>query len=356
MKAPGLNYNKVSVFKLSLFLIKGGFLGLLVLAGCGGNSTRNQANGTNEKNSGKASGQENAIFKKLSPDINVDSIYEYSQNQVNFGPRIPGTSAHENCAKYLLGKLKSFGLISYFHEGLVKVYTGKTFPLKNIIGSFNPEQKERILLTAHWDTRPFSDQEPNLKDQNKEFDGANDGASGVGILLELARQLSIHKPSIGVDFIFWDIEDYGMKNDGKGEKTWCLGSRYWVSHPPVKNYNPLYNINLDMAGGIGAIFNWEEYSYSNAAELVKSVWDIGNQLGYSTYFSYTKVGSIIDDHVVVNEGTNIPAIDIVDFNDASGFYKYWHKQGDNMKNIDKGVMKAVGQTVLEKVYQEAKSK
>jgi hypothetical protein len=299
---------------------------------------------------------EETSFTRLGGDFNVDSAFAYSKKQVDFGPRIPGTPAHEKCAEYLLDKLKSFGLTAYFQEGSTKVYTGKTYTLKNIIGSFHPENPTRVLLSAHWDTRPFSDQETDPKLALKTFDGANDGASGVGILLELAREISLKNPKIGVDIIFWDIEDYGMKNDGEDEKTWCLGSRYWVANPPVKGYNPLYNINLDMVGGVGAVFNMENISMKDDGKLVKQIWDLGNSLGYSQYFSYTPLtGPIIDDHVVVNNGSNIPAIDIIDFNDQTGFYKYWHKQGDDLSHLDKNVMKAVGQTVLENVYQEGKS-
>lgn len=331
--------------------------GFLIILGCNQSLEKSAGSGVDSSDFSVASRNKEMRITRLGPDFVVDSAYNYTGQQVAFGPRIPGTDAHEKCAQYLLKKLKSFGLAAFFQEGNAKVYTGKSFPFKNIIASFHPEYTERILLSAHWDTRPFSDEDPDKKNKNKTFEGANDGASGIGILLEIARQIQIKNPKIGVDFIFWDIEDYGMKNDGEGEKTWCLGSRYWVANPPVKGYHPLYNINLDMVGGVGAVFNMEKASMNNDSKLVSSLWDLGNQLGYSSYFSYNKTNSpIIDDHVVVNDGSNIPAIDLIDYSDTQGFYKYWHKQGDNMSNLDKKVMKAVGQTVLENLYREGKTK
>jgi len=312
---------------------------------------------TSNKNSTESKKDSKGPFQKLSNDFNVDSAYLYTKNQVDFGPRIPGTEAHEKCAQYLLNKLKKFGLSSFFQEGSVKAYTGTTFSLKNIIGSFHPEIPTRILLTAHWDTRPFSDQENDPQLAKKPFEGANDASSGVGILLELAREISIKNPNIGVDIIFWDIEDYGAKHDSvAGEPTWCLGSRYWAAHPPVKGYNPLYNINLDMVGGEGAVFYEEGVSLRNDKKTVKQIWETGLNLGYSQYFIPTELSDeIIDDHVVVNNFANIPAIDIIDLDSSgTGFYKYWHKQGDNLSHLDKGAMKAVGQTILENLYQEGK--
>lgn len=343
MKQPGQK------FKIPLF----GIIGLILLfSGIGYWAITSGSHSTAENKSNK-----DEPFVKLSGDFNADSAFEFSKKQVDFGPRIPGTDAHEKCAQYILKKLKSFGLNSYFQEGNTKTYNGKTFSLKNIIGSFHPENSSRILLSAHWDTRPFSDQETDPVLAKKEFDGANDGASGVGILLELARQISLKNPNIGVDIIFWDIEDYGAKNDSMpGEPSWCLGTRYWANNPPVKGYNPLYDINLDMVGGVGAVFYEEEASVKNAGKVVQQVWEIGNQLGFSQYFSYEKLtGGLIDDHVVVNDIAKIPAIDIIDINQNGQFYKYWHKQGDNLSHLDKNVMKAVGQTILEDVYQEGKS-
>jgi len=345
MKRPGRKFNPGIQF-LCIILF-GSFAFLMGCLGSGGNQTISNKSKTD------------TLLNKLSRNFNADSAYSFTQKQVDFGPRIPGTEAHEKCARYLLGKLKEYGLSSYFQEGSAQVYTGKTFPLKNIIGSYNPTNPVRILLTAHWDTRPFSDQETDSALATKTFDGANDASSAVGILLELARQIHLNNPKLGVDIIFWDIEDYGAKHDeSEGEKTWCLGTQYWVAHPPVKGYNPMYCINLDMVGGQGAVFNEEKASMQNDPKLVKQIWDLGNELGYSQFFAYHELeGAIIDDHVVVNKGANIPSIDIIDLTDKTntGFYKYWHTQGDTMSHLDKEVMKAVGQTLLENIYREAKS-
>ncbi|MFD0939244.1 M28 family peptidase [Pedobacter boryungensis] len=292
------------------------------------------------------------VVKLTSPDFNADSAFAYTKAQVDFGPRIPSTEAHANCAKYLVNKFKSFGGDVFVQEAPAKTYDGKSHRLKNIIAAFNPEKTQRVLITAHWDARPFSDQDPDATMHDKPFDAANDGASGVAVMLEMARQIQQKQPNVGVDFILWDIEDYGKSNDeSQNETTWCIGSQYWSKNPPVKGYKPLYAINLDMVGGSSAQFAQDEISRKYAPTIVKKVWDIGNEIGYSAYFINVTSGSLIDDHFWVNQA-GIPCIDIIHYTDAVGFYMNWHTQLDNLNNIDKNTLKAVGQTVLETIYRE----
>jgi glutaminyl-peptide cyclotransferase len=295
------------------------------------------------------------VVKLTSPDFNADSAFAYTKAQVDFGPRIPSTEAHASCANYLVNKFKSFGGEVFVQEAPAKTYDGKSHRLKNIIAAFNPEKTQRVLITAHWDARPFSDQDPDANMHNKAFEAANDGASGVAVMLEMARQIQQKQPNVGVDFILWDIEDYGKSNDeSQNETTWCIGSQYWAKNPPVKGYKPLYAINLDMVGGGNAQFTQDEISRKYAPAIVKKVWDIGNEIGYSTYFINVTSGSLIDDHFWVNQ-TGIPCIDIIHYTDAAGFYMNWHTQLDNLNNIDKNTLKAVGQTVLETIYREKPS-
>ncbi len=289
-----------------------------------------------------------------SPVFNQDSAFSYTEKQVAFGPRIPGTKAHEACAAYLVSFFKHAGASVFVQSGEVKTYDGKSFDLKNIIASTGPQFKSRIMLSAHWDARPFSDKDPLEANHKKPFDAANDAGSGVAILMEIARDIQLKNPGIGVDLVLWDVEDYGDAENDPTERTWCLGTQYWAKHPPVANYAPLYCINLDMVGGQNAVFRMDKPSMTYAPQVVQKVWDIGHDLGFSTYFSYDKLTQDdVDDHVYVNKDANIPAIDIIDLNDETGFYKYWHTQGDNMLHIDKKVLKAVGQTVLETLYREA---
>ncbi|TCC94381.1 M28 family peptidase [Pedobacter frigiditerrae] len=300
----------------------------------------------------KKTTEETSVVKLSSPDFNADSAFAYTKAQVDFGPRIPSTEAHTNCLNYLVKKFKSFGGEVFVQQGAAKTYDGKNHQLKNIIVAFNPEKTQRVLITAHWDARPFSDQDPDPKMKNKPFDAANDGASGVAIMLEMARQIQQKQPNVGVDFMLWDIEDYGSSDDESADDTtWCIGSQYWAKNPLVKGYKPLYGINLDMVGGSNAQFTQDEISRKYAPEVVQKVWSIGNEIGYAAYFVNEISGSIIDDHYWVNKA-GIPCIDIIDYSADGIFYKNWHTQLDNLNNIDRNTLKAVGQTVLEVIFRE----
>lgn len=293
--------------------------------------------------------------KLVSPTFDADSALAFTKAQVDFGPRIPSTPAHAKTAKYLAEKFKSFGATVAVQEAPAKTFDGKSHTLKNIIASFSPDKKDRVLISAHWDARPFSDQDPDVNMQDKPFDAANDGASGVAVILEMARQIQQKQPNVGVDFILWDIEDYGKPSDESvNEITWCIGSQYWAKNKHKADYKPLYAINLDMVGGGNAQFAQDEVSRKYAPNIVKKVWDIGNEIGYSAYFINVTSGSLIDDHFWINQA-GIPAIDIIHFTDAAGFYMNWHTQLDNLNNIDKNTLKAVGQTVLETIYREKTS-
>ena len=312
---------------------------VLILAACNSNQNQQQI-------------ETEVVVKLVSPDFNPDSAFAYTKAQVDFGPRIPSTSAHAKCAAYLVQKFKSFGANVTVQEAPAKTYDGKTHRLKNIIAAFNPEKTQRVLVSAHWDARPFSDQDPDSSMRSKPFDAANDGASGVAVMLEMARQIQLKAPNVGVDFVLWDIEDYGQANDETpNETTWCIGSQYWSKNLHQKNYKPLYAINLDMVGGGNAQFTQDEISRKYAPAIVKKVWDIGNEIGYSAYFINVTSGSLIDDHFWVNQA-GIPCVDIIHYADASGFYINWHTQLDNLNNIDRNTLKAVGQTILETIYRE----
>lgn len=290
-----------------------------------------------------------------SPEFNADSAYAYTKAQVDFGPRIPSTQAHAKCAEYLAAKLKSFGGQVTVQQAPAKTYDGKTHQLKNIIAAFYPEKTQRVLITAHWDARPFSDQDPDETMKDKAFEAANDGASGVAVILEMARQIKEKQPEVGVDFILWDIEDYGSANDQTpNETTWCIGSQYWAKNPHVKGYKPLYAINLDMVGGSNAQFTQDELSRKYAPNVVSKVWGIAGEIGYGNYFINVPSGSLVDDHFWINQA-GIPAIDVIHYSDAAGFYSNWHTQLDNLNNIDRNTLKAVGQTMLETIYREKPS-
>lgn len=280
------------------------------------------------------------------PDLNADSAYAFVKAQVDFGPRVPGTKEHENCANWLVAKLKSYGLETMVQKGPAQTYDKKNFTLKNIIGTYNPTASKRIIVCSHWDTRHIC--ESDSKDQDKPGDGANDGASGVGVALEIARQLSIHKPDVGVDIIFFDIEDYGTNGDNL---SWCLGSQYWAANPHKPGYYADFGILLDMVGAPNAIFPKEANSVQLAPSVTDKVWKAASDIGYGNFFvPRTEYYVGIDDHVFVNKA-GIPCVDIIQFDPfKGGFASYHHTHNDNMDAIDRTTLKAVGQTVLQVIW------
>jgi hypothetical protein len=291
------------------------------------------------------------------PVFNSDSAYIYTKSQVDFGSRVPNSDAHKKCADYLIAKLKSYTKDVVVQETKVKSFDGKTLNVKNIIASFKPGTNDRIFISSHWDSRPFADQDPDVKNHKTPILGANDGASGVGIIIEIARLLSINPPPIGVDLVLFDAEDYGQpENSGYAEMedSWCLGSQYWAKNPHVKDYYAKFGILLDMVGGEGATFTMEGTSMQYAPDIMKNIWDTASRIGYSDYFLYSKTGAITDDHLYINEYAKIPTIDIIhhDSSTPSGFYKYWHTLKDDMAGINKNTLNAVGQTLLTVIFQE----
>jgi hypothetical protein len=286
------------------------------------------------------------------PQFNEDSAYAFVQAQVDFGPRVPGTASHTKCAEYLFKKLSGYGWNVQIQNGLVTTYDGKKFNLKNIIASWHPETVNRILLMAHWDTRPFADRD--TFNTNKPIDGADDGASGVAVLLEIARQFSISKPNLGVDILFDDLEDYGKNNDN-GENTWALGTQYWAKNPHKPGYVARYGILLDMVGARNATFPREGLSLKYAPYIVKKIWNKAAHLGYSNFFIFQDTKEITDDHYYIITYANIPCVDIVNMNPVTDdFASHHHRHSDNMNVIDKKTLKAVGQTVLEVLWEEQK--
>lgn len=293
---------------------------------------------------------ETPATKITAPSFNADSAYRYTKEQVDFGPRVPGTKAHANCATYLTQKLKTFGLDVIVQSGVATTYDSKKFTLSNIIGQYNPQLTKRILLCGHWDTRPFADRDS--VNPTKPFDGADDGASCVAVLLETARQLSISKPNVGVDIVLFDLEDYGDQS-GDTEDTWCLGSQYWSKNPHKADYYAQFGILLDMVGGKNAVFPKEGSSMHFAPAVVNKVWNMAAQAGYAQYFIAAETPPTTDDHVYVNTLANIPCIDIVHYDvNKRDYMPCHHRHCDNMDIIDPATLKMVGQVLLEVVFAE----
>ena len=293
------------------------------------------------------------------PAFNADSAYNYVAKQVKFGPRVPNTPAHRMTAGYLIEQFKKFGAEVTEQDFEATTWDNQKLKLKNIIASYNPMEKKRIILASHWDTRPYADKDTEKKDAP--FDGANDGASGVGILLEIARAIHHSKlPDVGVDIILFDGEDWGEKENERSsvklpddQSWWCLGSQYWSKHNHTKNYSAYFGILLDMVGAKHAQFFREGVSLEYAPTIVEKVWNTAHRLGYTDYFVKTNVAGITDDHEFVNTLAKIPMIDIVHYEVGVGFFgDYHHSRKDNLSIISKETLGAVGNTLLNVVYYE----
>lgn len=284
------------------------------------------------------------------PAFDVDSAYHFVKAQTDFGPRVMGSEAHSKCAQYLLLKLSEFCDTAFVQSFTARTYDGKSWPAQNIIGSIAPEKSERVVLSSHWDSRPFADHDRTPDNRDKAIDGANDGASGVGVLLEVARQLRLERPDIGIDIVLFDAEDYGPKegDDAPSGEWWGLGSQYWAQHLHKPGYMARYGILLDMVGTPNAQFYQESFSVRDAQPVVAKVWAHAYDLGFDNYFINQPGGIITDDHYYVNKYAPFKMIDIIhyDITSGSGFDPVWHTMGDNIEHIDKNTLGVVGKTLL----------
>ena len=308
----------------------------------------------NKQNSKPAAQPVPQVKQVVIPQFNADSAYNYVAKQLKFGPRVPGSEAHKQCAEWFRDFFNEKADTVYVQDFRTRLYNGNGIDGKNIIAAFNPEAKKRILLAAHWDSRPFADHDPDEKNWNTPIDGANDGASGVGVLMEIARLMKETPTNVGVDIILFDLEDYGapyylnlMTND-----DWALGSQYWSKNPHIYNYRAYFGILLDMVGAPNAKFPKEYYSQQFAPALSNDVWRIAREIGYSDYFTNELGHPINDDHIYVNVHARIPMIDIIHLenNSESSFYPYWHTVKDNIEQIDPKTLGMVGDVVVNVIY------
>lgn len=293
----------------------------------------------------------------VGPDFNADSAYIYLQEQCDFGPRTMNSTAHDKCEKWIIKKFEQYGCKVTTQKATLNGYDGTPLRSTNIMASYNPEATTRIMFCAHWDCRPWADNDPDSTNWHKPIIAANDAASGVGVMIELARILKGSGLELGVDFVCFDAEDYGTPQWFEGEDpgdTWALGAQYFANNLP-EGYAPRYGILLDMVGGVGAKFYREGMSMQYAPAIVKKVWNAARQVGYGSYFPKADGGMITDDHIPVNQTANIPCIDVIPYYPdcaQSSFGPTWHTIADNMDNIDKNTLKAVGQTMVQVLFTE----
>lgn len=292
----------------------------------------------------------------------ADSAYSYIQAQVDLGARVPGTDAHQQCRDWIMRQLQQWGVSVYEQQGEMVDYQGKMQPVRNIVAHIEgtAQSMPAVMLCAHWDSRPWCDEEDEYDNRFLPVPGANDGASGVGVLMEIARQLQILRndksilfPSI--DIVLFDCEDMGTPTHYTGkqrEHTWCLGSQWWAkcyAQTPIdKRVRYQYGILLDMVGDPSATFPKEYYSMHYAPSYTERIWRIASSFGYGRYFIAQNAYPIVDDHYYVNTIAGIPCVDIIDYkvNTETGFPDWWHTQRDDMRNINTQTLQAVGETVI----------
>ncbi len=314
--------------------------------------------------------------------FSADSAYAFCQAQCDFGPRTMNSEAHERCGQWIVEKFQSFGLHVTEQRATLKGFDGTPLLSNNIIASYRPDLANRVLVCAHWDSRPWADNDPDPANHSKPVMAANDGASGVAVMLELARLISSSErraehaesadadetsptsgaeanaqpstlnPQLGIDFICFDAEDWG--DDGYSD-SWALGAQHWAKNLHKPGYKARFGILLDMVGGQQARFCCEGYSLYYAPQVVKRVWRAAEESGYSSYFPREDGGTITDDHVPVNEVAKIPCIDIIPYYplcEQSSFGPTWHTVNDDMQHIDRSTLKAVGQTLVQVLFTE----
>lgn len=300
-----------------------------------------------------SSGQDTDTIAVTQVQFDADSAYASVVAQCDFGPRVPGSAAHDRCGDYIVARFKALGLSVSEQRADQKAWDGKVLHTRNIIAAYRPELADRIIICTHWESRPWADADPDSSLHREPVMAANDGASGVAVMLEVARKLEELKPELGIDFICFDSEDYGMPywaetDDVADGSDWCLGSQHWAAHPHVPGYKARFGILLDMVGGRDARFCFEGISMRYASEVMVHVWDAAGRAGASQLFLAEQGGYAQDDHVPMNEVAGIPTIDIIPYVEGEHtFGATWHTTQDTPENISRETLKGVGQTLLQ---------
>ena len=288
-----------------------------------------------------------------------DSAYQFVKNQCDFGPRVPNSTAIQKCGDYIAKQFEDYGLEVTNQRTTVTGWDKKQLACRNIIASYKPEMAGRVIICSHYDSRPWADADPDEANHHTPVMAANDGASGVAVMLEIARLINDINPKVGVDFICFDAEDYGVPDWAPDDlqadqNSWCLGSQYWAENPHKAGYVARYGILLDMVGGRGSTFSYEGFSLKYAQSIVIRTWEAARFADAADYFPQTNGGYITDDHVPMNEIARIPTIDIIPFftSGDNTFGPTWHTINDTVENIDPDVLRAVGQTLVQLLSEE----
>ena len=273
---------------------------------------------------------------KTAREFNGHTAFTYIEQQMAFGPRIPNTPGHVKTGDWLLSTLRARADTVVVQEFRQVTSKGANLRLRNFFARFRSQATERILFLAHWDTRPFADKSQNLAQQRMPVPGANDGASGVAVLLGVADALKATPPTVGVDLLFVDGEDYGNFSDSTET---LLGARYFATHLPP-GYTTLFAVLFDMVGDKDLQFYQEGYSLAVAPEVVQRVWQTADRLGYSRVFIPRAGQTLIDDHVPLQHA-GIHAIDVIDFDFPSH-----HTSEDTIDKVSAESLQIVGDVAM----------
>ena len=281
------------------------------------------------------------------PSFDGERAFAILNRVVSFGPRNPNSAGHQECLTYLhqefAGLADSVRIQEFTHRG----YNGELLRLRNVIASFRPDEPSRILLCTHWDTRPRADRDSDPARRNEPMLGANDGASGVAVLLELARLFREAPPPVGVDLVLFDGEDYGLEGD---TPNYLLGSRHFSATKPA-DYVPRFGILLDMIGDAQLEIPREGNSMNFAPDIVELVWETAARLGYRQFADWTDE-PITDDHLPLN-AVGIKTIDLIDFSYPDASHRYWHTHSDTPDKCSAESLGAVGSVVAHVVYSQS---
>ncbi|MGB2868298.1 MAG: M28 family peptidase [Bacteroidota bacterium] len=283
-------------------------------------------------------------FATAVPRFDKDRAFRYLLTQTNFGPRVPSTEAHTRCLSFLKSELQAYADSVWLQEYTVSDPRLGSMVLTNVVAAFRPGSPSRILLTAHWDSRPWADSDKDPRNQTKPVPGANDGASGVAVLLEVSRAIKTSPAPTGIDIVFFDGEDFG--SHGKDD-TWCTGSRYFAAHLPA-GYAPHFGINLDMVGDKHLLLPREQRSDRYAPEVMKLIFSTAKELNIGQ-FSDTQGDDVYDDHIPLNEA-GIRTADLIDFDYSDGNSNFWHTTGDTPDKCSAESLEAVGVVLLQLIY------
>lgn len=276
------------------------------------------------------------------PDFPGELAHELLVRQVAFGPRVPGSDGHAAQLEWMLEWFRSRADTVVQQAFTHTTSRGEVLPLTNLLARFNPGAPERVLLLAHWDTRPLADQSRDPADRLRPVPGANDGASGTAVLMVLADLLQQQPPPVGVDLLLVDGEDYGP-----GTEDMFLGARHFAAHQPA-GYPPLYAVLVDMVGDADLRLPIEGYSQERAPEVVERVWDLAAQMGYGGIFSRSPGGYVMDDHLPLNDA-GIRTINIIDF-EYGPRNSFWHTPDDVPANTSGRSLQVVGEVLAELIY------